>query len=305
VTPIPATDLHTSTEDEALAAVDEFIGTAADWKSALIRYRMASEWQRDWLVEVGHWLLDANRHGFADAIPERLKGVRDQDLPDKDANDNAHKKLNTELAEAMTLYYFKGVGWSFHAHDVTAPGEDIDLELAVPSGQLVALQVKAPDTSGYNDIRSSIGGSDEHIRLALAKAAGQLPRPARQPSIVVLCAQSSIPLCAATYVVERLLHGPTSSGDGIPAVILRRSALGKFASEWTHVGAVVALNYLRSEVPSYSSTVLLNPWAEPAARCDRGWFPRSRILWLDGSTFRWVGTPPFGSVADGTMLVDE
>src|SRR5687768_10407108 len=64
--------LHRASEADALAAFDEIVGTPAVWSSALLHYRARSEWQRDWKIEAGHWLVTAKRLGYADWIRGRL-----------------------------------------------------------------------------------------------------------------------------------------------------------------------------------------------------------------------------------------
>lgn len=56
---------------------------------------------------------------------------------------------------------------------------------------------------------------------------------------------------------------------------------------------------------TYPCTVLLNPNADYPA--NPNWFPRARVLTLEGDTFRWVrGEPPDRhGLPSGTQVVNE
>lgn len=291
---IEAHRLHHATEDEAIAEFEEIVGTPDEWGSQTVRYRMGSEWQRDWVIEVGHWLHTAKRFGFAAGLHRRLNGAR-KELHDAQAQGTLHQ----ELAALMTVHYFTAIGWSFGAYEPPRqnPGEDIDVILGALDGTIVDQQVK---------------GSGPHMRAVLGgleKAAGQLPQPARRPSMIVMCSKERFPLSGDPHDVTRFLIGGTVQNDDgrvvLDEVWLKGNGrpLGKFR-EWPHVGAVALLDYRRGvDRLDYGCTVILNPWANPAAACHRDWIPRSRVLHLDGTTFRWMRGAIMGCIPDATAFV--
>jgi hypothetical protein len=86
-----------------------------------------------------------------------------------------------------------------------------------------------------------------------------------------------------------------------------------FKGPFDHIGGIMLLDYQAGvsvaearDIFQYSCTVLLNPRATQAARCDRSWFPRARVLWLDSKTFRWDDDAPGGAFfPSGTFLLSE
>jgi hypothetical protein len=301
--------LHRGTEDEALAVFDEIVGTAADWGSRLVRRTMGSDFERDRVIEAGHWMLMAKRLGFAEGIRKRLKGARKLVTIEIDPNDQAHTTLHQELAPAMAVHYFTGIGWSYIEWE-PRPERGVDIVLAAPTGERIELQVKAPDRPGYASQFGIHGGEvDRWVREKLAQAADKLPPSPMQPQAIVITANRRLPLSGTPHVVTRMLLGGTIQHQDSAPVLdeswLRenRRPLGKF-HKWPHVGAVVLLDYRRgADRFDYSCTVILNPWADPSAACRPEWFPHSRILYLDCDKFRWLRGAPMGSIPDGTPFV--
>ena len=101
--------------------------------------------------------------------------------------------------------------------------------------------------------------------------------------------------------------GSTLCFGGTKRVTLPRTRLGAlFTEDWSHCGAVVLLDHLRSNEFFYACTVFLNPHAVEAARCVPEWFRGARVCRLDDKTLRWVGgIPPYSTIPDGTKLVDD
>jgi hypothetical protein len=63
-----AAELHDISDDEACALVDACLGAPETWEPELVKWRLDHESQRDWKIEVGHWLNTAKVHGFADLL---------------------------------------------------------------------------------------------------------------------------------------------------------------------------------------------------------------------------------------------
>ena len=165
------------------------------------------------------------------------------------------------------------------------------------------LQVKAPDQPGYVvGYRLVDGEFDGRVLSQVAKAAGQLPRSTDAANLIVVSANRTWRLSGDPRCVVVDLVGGTLQVGG--AISLPRSNRGKFwTPEWKHVAGVVLLDYLASvDEFTYPCTVLFNPVADVKASAD--WFPRARVLELEGSTFRWVrGAPGIAhTIPDGTVL---
>jgi hypothetical protein len=111
--------------------------------------------------------------------------------------------------------------------------------------------------------------------------------------------------------------GSTAQMHGAREVFLERSRFGDFMNgHLNQVAGVILLDLLRTSDfvfgedsanvvnrLTYPCTVLLNPNADRIANPD--WFPRARVLTLEGDTFHWVrGAPPDRhSLPSGTRLV--
>jgi hypothetical protein len=313
--------LHRFPKTEALKAFGDFIGSPASWASSHVRHRIENDCDEDWRTEVGNWILLARKHGFEAHLQKRLNGARTEDS--NDINDPAHRQLLSELAPVMLAHYLIGTDWRFGTWEPpqAEPKADIDETLFAPNDVEVAFQVKAPDTPGkWVDRettapngsvikRSGIfnGAMDDWVRTAVEKAARQLPRAPTRPQMIALCAQRQLPLPlgSSPRVIDRLLLGSPINIDGtvrldhdyIDSELAANSASplsrGEFRDHWNHIGGVVTLDYRRnwSEF-DYMCTVILNPWAQEAARCERIWFPHARVLALDGDTFSWTPAVP-------------
>jgi small ligand-binding sensory domain FIST len=105
-----------------------------------------------------------------------------------------------ELAPAMAVHYFAGTGWAFGAWEPTTKLGDVDVELVAPSGQRVAVQVKAPDEPA---------GYDERVFAALEHGRQQL-EGAEQPAMLVVCAHRGYSLAAHPDIVVDHLLGLTT-----------------------------------------------------------------------------------------------
>lgn len=309
---------------EALALVDSLLGPPEDWSaSALLAYRLSAGFQADWKAEVGHWLHAAVSHAFAGKLLRPVFGERDRKRRNeiKDLHDQRHLKLHQHLAVAMVCHYFTGIGWSFGGFDTETGGTiDIDLELRAPDDTRVEWQVKAPDLPmQLKDGRYVDGDDGDRVVEALEHAARQLPQPARSVSMLGVFAQRTISLTSEPSCVVSHVFGSTVQIADDPNVYLPRERFGRFMQEtWNHVAGIVLLDINRDsdlrwndhgvEIINnltYPCTVLLNPHADRPANPD--WFPRARVVVLEGNTFRWIrGEPslPHG-LPTGTRIVDE
>ena len=99
-------ELWRISNEEALALVDTELGASADWaRSAILEYRLATEFQSDWKSEIGHWLHAAKRNGFLEKMLRPLLGEREKTSTnvERSLNDARHLKLHQQLAAAMML----------------------------------------------------------------------------------------------------------------------------------------------------------------------------------------------------------
>jgi hypothetical protein len=302
---IHASDLHTISDDEARALVDELLGTGDTWPSLLVSFRLTDSSQDDWKAEVGHWLHTSGLVGAQEALVTLIHDrARNAKIIEADrvrhADDQSHRILNQVLAEAMVAHYLRGNGWSVCRWE---PGKsqkagDVDLSWRGRGVDAVNIQVKASD--------SPLVASDARVRDALEKAARQLREFGSARNIIVMCAQRGAPLSQDCEQIGHDLIGSTSQYCG--AVLLARSQRGAFDSDaWRHVSAVVLLDYLRGVNEfKYPCTVFLNPWA--TTRLDESEFPRARVLTLtaDG-VFRWLRGAPTAAptIPDGTVLTER
>lgn len=148
-------------------------------------------------------------------------------------------------------------------------------------------------------------------------AVDQLPKPARSVAMVALFGQHTFALTRNPAPLVSHLFGTIceqASGRYLPC-----DRFGKFmAGSWNHVAGVVLFDLARSsdirwttggvqtiDTLTYPCTVLLNPKAERPANPD--WFPRARVVVLEGDTFRWVRGEPRGihRLRTGTRVVDQ
>lgn len=297
---IDACTLHVVEDDDARRIFNESLGREGDWSSELMKYRMTSSWQDDWVVEVGNWLARARQLGFENDVLRPITGLRGSSGL-RAESDPVHRTVTQWLFHTMVAHYFAGIGWRFIASEprtglLRADGTlaDIDLQFASPSGIEVDLQVKASGTLGLHD-----NVVDPHIITAVTHAAAQLPEPAPGPSMIVVGGQRGWWLSADVNVLEVLI-GPTYQyPDG--SLLLHEDDLGAL-SRWDHVSAILALDYRRSLADfDYSCTVLLNPWAYQ--RSDPDWFPHSRILECVDGQFTWHrGHPTVSTFRDGARI---
>ena len=295
---ITAQELHTIEEAEALALVDQTLGEPATWTSEMVRYRLSSEFQKDWKVEVGQWLATARQFGYLIPLTARLGRAKthpDQNATQRDPNCPAYKILFQELAQAMVAHYLIRLGWRFVAWELqeSENGRTIDKDIVLqpPNGPAVAIQVKAPDQLGrVVNGRVVDGEQNEWVRTAVRKASQQLPLNVAAPSLIAVVGNRHISLASETYVVEPITMGSTV---GPEPVRLYADRLGHFAKDWHHVGGVLLLGYVRSiDDFRYACSVLINPWSPSQGRCEALWFPRARVLSLHGQQFLWEPSEP-------------
>jgi hypothetical protein len=303
--PTPSADAHElwrTSNEIALALVDTHLGVPTAWSaSAMLEYRLAADFQADWKAEVGHWLHAAKQFGFLEPMLRPLLGERDRRSrsENRDIDDPRHLKLHQHLASALLCHYFTGIGWSFKGWDTETGGTiDIDLALNTPEGTLVELQVKSPGSSQ---------DADSRLIQALENAVQQLPREARSVAMVAIFAQRP-PFSSLTGKPATLIHhlfGSTLQRG--TEVFLPREAFGQFMlGNWNEIAGVVVIDLLRgADTVRYPCTVLLNPNATRLASPD--WFPRSRVLTLEGRKFRWVRGEPWDEhdLPKGTTIEGE
>jgi len=297
---IDAASLHVVDDEAARRIFSESLGREGDWSSDLMKYRMTSFFQDDWVVEVGNWLARARALGFEDDVLRPIAGMRGG-VGLRDAADPVHRNVTQRLFHAMVAHYLAGIGWRFIASEprdglLRADGTlaDVDLQFAAPDGTVVDLQVKASGTLGLHD-----NVVDPRIITSVTHAAEQLPNPAPGPSMIVVGGQRGWWLSADIDVLEHLIGSTSLYPDG--TLLLPTDELGPL-SRWDHVSAILALDYRRSLSDfDYACTVLLNPWAYQ--RSDPSWFPHSRVLEFVDGEFRWHRGPPAASTfRDGARI---
>jgi hypothetical protein len=295
-------------QGEALQYVDTVLGPPDSWPSALISYRLTSDFQAPWKAEVGQWLRAAADFGFLDRVRHELeKQARRPSKGDGvDPNDDRHLKLHQHLAAARTVHYLTRTGWAFDAFEPETGGAvDVDISLKSPDGQRIEFQVKAPDQPGRVVARQIVDGEyDDRIVHAVKKAAGQLRRPARNPAMVVVCANRNWPLAWDVGCLVRPLIGSTVQVGS--RVFLERGRAGAFfKDDWSHVSGVIILDVAWGiDEGKYLCVVLLNPNADFPAREE--WFPGARVAVLKGKTLEWARGEPgeAHTLPGGTAFVE-
>ena len=321
---LSAAELSDVSEEEALAFATEQFAPLRSCVNPVVRQLVSLDFHEDWQVEAGRWLLFARQHGFLDAaLKNVLGGAKAPPDPQNTFNDRFFRSFLAWMAEPMAAYYFARTGWGFREWNPPRfrPAHDVDFILGTPetNPRNVLVQVKAPDVAGpIVNYRAQGGDNDEHVWLAIAGhpqpdgtrkggAIGQLPRPATTPSLIVVHANRHGKLSAEPRGIETKLMGSTLCFGGTKRVTLPRTRLGAlFTEDWSHCGAVVLLDHLRSNEFFYACTVFLTPHAVEAARCAPEWFRGARVCHFDGETLRWLGgTPPYSTIPDGTKLVDD
>jgi hypothetical protein len=308
---VKAEEIQQITNKEAIAFADEHLGDASKWHSSPIKYRLEADFQKDWKSEVGHWLYTAKQYGFIDTFLKRLisranqEGIKEE--LDRDPNDQLHTILFQDLAPAMAVHYFLGIGWEFIEWEPNSPtGTDIDIKLKSPSNKKVVCQVKGSDLPGRRTKKHRIinGENNQWVIKALDKAAKQLPKPAVNASMIIICPNRVWPMNVGPLVSS--LYGTTQHNSDTNTTFLRREKTARFfTDEWTHIGAVTQLHLLRSvDVTGYGCRTLINPNAGDIAALTFRDYPRCRVLHLDGNKFRWQGVEPENSTfPNGTILI--
>ena len=279
---------------EALAFMDQVLGAPGVWSPSLVEYRLSSDFQADWKLEVGCWLLLARDLGFLDALRVKLGRAlgRAANPSGGGPNDKAHLVLNQELAPAMTIYYLTSLGWRFEAWEPPTVGGDVDVRLHSPDGRLVDIQAKAPDQPGQVIGGRRVDGEyDERVLAALDKALAQLratPGPCR---LVVISPQRTFSIDAAA-LMEGLIGRATYGSDGRWDVLEKdRGSFGDIPC--AGVSGVADLHLIRGpDEVLYRCTVLLNPWCTAEASLPLAAFPYSRVLSYEQNEFVWKPERP-------------
>jgi hypothetical protein len=102
------------------------------------------------------------------------------------------------------------------------------------------------------------------------------------PSLIVVHANRHGKLSAEPRGIETKLMGSTLCFGGTKRVTLPRTRLGAlFTDDWSHCGAVVLLDHLRSNEFFYACTVFLNPRAKWVGATSFGRY-RPTDGWSDG-----------------------
>ena len=278
------TALHSISDDEAVQLVDERFGSATEWSSPIISYRLSSDFQRHWKAEIGHWLATAQRHDYDDRLVEkvlsRARKGKHKLRATRDLDDPLYRFMLGELLPAMFAHFMLNTGWGYRLWDSPdGRGGDVDVGLLAPTnGEPVDVQIKAP--------------GDENPFEALTNAARQLATSTNR-TLVGVCSRGGIPLAYDPDELLASLLGTTTNMHGA----VRRTRTGACATaEWNNIGGVAFLNYLPGwETQSYACTVVFNPWARPSARLEGDWFRGARRLELHAATFRWIPNAPSGS----------
>lgn len=299
--------LESANEDDAQDALWRHLGAPQLWSSAAIRRLLGSDFQQDWRVEAGRWLLEAEMHGYADTVVQKAV-KRAQRTPTKG---RPEKKLFLEfleeMSEGMGAYWFLRTGWAFDEWQPKVPNADVDFRLRAPDGTLVSFQVKAPDEHGEVINHKIRGGEyDSRIVTATEKACSQLPQPATSPALIVVIAKRNLPLTATPRVLERHLVGGTTQYAGTVGLYLHDDDRGLFFTpEWRHCSGVVMLHYVRGvDTFLYANVTLLNPNASHP--CELDWFAGARVCYLEGDRFHWRGgKPKYSIIGEGTHLTND
>lgn len=307
---VDAEALHPIPAEAAIALVDECLGASSVWGSTLIKFRLQSESQSDWKIEVGCWLHTAKMLGYLPQILKRLDRAKQSDIAEemeRNPNDGLHRILHQELVPAMTAYFFISTGWEFVSWEpARGQGVDVDLELKTPNGKLVALQIKGPDQPGHVVGGRIIDGeNDGHVLKSVEKAMQQLPRPAQTCSMIVVSPLRNWPM--HNWPFAEMLYGRTLCYADRPGVELPKKNLGRFFEpNWAHVSAVTHLCLVRGmDRRHYSCVVFTNPRVDTAASFGPGDFQAGRVAYLEGDTFSWKnGAPDYVMFPEGTKLVD-
>jgi hypothetical protein len=285
-----------------------------------VAYRLSADFQTDWKTEIGHWLHAAKQNGFLERMLAPVLGERDRRSVNRErtSGDRRHLKLHQGLVAALFCHYFTGLGWQFAGWETETGGAiDIDLALRSPSDELTELQLKVPDQPGDLEDGQYRGGNlDQRVVAAFGGAVEQLPKPSRSIAMVGVFAQRNFSLAGNPRCLVRHLFGQCRPQDG--ESVLTQEAFGAFMSgSLNHIAGVIILDMLRGanlvqdgdqvdlvDRVTYPCTVLLNPNAERAAQVE--WFPKARVLTLQGDRFEWVrGEPwePIHGLPSGTRVL--
>lgn len=281
----------------------KMLGRDGPWKSALVNYRMTSDFQADWLTEVGRWLFFMSQLGVLEAVlgPVGRKFRTNEGNPAKPhPNDEAHKKLQEQLYQAMAAYWLQGTGWTVSGYEPSSPtGCDVDIRVVNSDGTEFNVQVKAPDTPGeIVDYQVVNGERDEVVTRRVLQAAEQLPR--NEAGLVMVSAKRRFSLAEHFRFLDAPLIGASTQYED--RCVIHPQNLGRlFSGAWEHVSAVVLLDLLRAFPTRYVSTVLLNP--RGIVPCSPEHFPHARVGSFGSGKVVWSPSDPqTTSLPSGTII---
>jgi hypothetical protein len=159
-----------------------------------------------------------------------------------------------------------------------------------PSGESVALQVKASDQPGVIVGGATVEGErDERVVKGMERAIKQLPLPATRASAIGIVANRTWPI--PTKLLIRTLIGRTMQYED-KRIVLHQRDRGLFARA-RHVGAAIRVHLLRGlDRDRYLCVVVRNPWASATAQCQPEWFPRAHVLRVANGLVSWEGGEP-------------
>jgi hypothetical protein len=266
---------------DALQAVDDILGPPEVWAPSLIEFRLGSDSQADWKLEVGCWLLAAQEYGFLGRLQNRLGRARGEAVAPEvtGPNDSAHRILAQELAGAMATYYFTSFGWKFVSWEPPTVGGDVDVRLLSPTGVTADVQVKS---GGENDL---------WLLRSVDKGMKQLSSSSGPIRIVVISPQRTFTADADVLAIH-LLGKPRSVGESWWGVV-RDNTAGFAIQPGTAVSAVADRSLLRGISETlYRCTVVCNPWVAPSGLLTPDEFPNARVLSLLGDKFVWQPEEP-------------
>lgn len=281
--------------EEAIKCVEFVLGPSQEWAPSIIEYRLSSENQRDWLVEVGHWLLTAQNLGFLPALQKRLIGPKKNVgfASSRSVNGPSNLGLGAALAEAMAVHFFVLRGWNFISWEPESNSGkcDVDFRLESPSGCETDFQVKAPDQPGeQGPMRRTHGEYDDRIVGAARKALSQLHNSAGPARVVVICPQRDWP--APPGVLGGAVLGSTFCRD--EGCVLPLEHRGSFSTEEGKcISAAIDLHLLRGiDRTEYRGTVFLNPWCSEISRLSREEFFDCHVCGIEGDRLIWTPKEP-------------
>jgi hypothetical protein len=283
-------------KDQAIEFADSVLGEAGRWSPTILSYRLSSDFQKDWKIEVGRWLLTAERFDFLGPLKSRLIRATNDILNPQGsgAEQSTHVILLSELAAAKIVYYLTNTGWKFLEWEPKIEKGDVDIRLISPSGITTDIQVKCPN-----------GDQDDWVASMVDKAAKQLansPGPAR---MIVLAPRNTWGTdlnSLAPYVIGSAI------GNGQGYTSLKKHMRGIFGDDCNkQLTSVCDIQLVRGiNETLYRSTVFLNPWCNKPSLLNIEDFQGARVCTLIDNKFIWFPEEPFqcGALPNGTEYIE-